>query len=88
MSVGIMDRNGYDLHIKEGKCVIQSLKSNVIAQIPLVCGLYCVITPSNPHISALADTTTKKMSISELHKKMGHINHDNLHKMHSYWYQT
>ena len=81
MSVEIMDRNGYDLHIKEGKCVIRSLKSNVIAQIPLVHGLYRVIAPSNPHISALADTTTKKMSISELHQKMGHINHDNLQKM-------
>ena len=55
--------------------------TNIIAQIPLVHGLYHVIAPSNPHILALADTTTKKMSISELHQKMGHINHDDLWKM-------
>jgi hypothetical protein len=42
MSVGTMDRNGYDLHIKEGKCVIRSLKSNFIEQIPLIRGLYHV----------------------------------------------
>jgi hypothetical protein len=77
MSVGTMDQNRYDLCIKEEKCVIQSPKSNVVGQIPL----YRVTTPSNPHTLAIASTTVKKMSISELHHKMGHVNHDDLRKM-------
>jgi hypothetical protein len=81
MSVGTMDRNGYNLRIKEGKCVIRSPKSNVIGQIPLIRGLYRVTTPSNPHTLAVASATVKKMSISELHRKMGHVNHDDLRKM-------
>jgi GAG-pre-integrase domain len=81
MSVGTMDRNGYDLRIKEGKCVIRSLKSNVIGQIPLSHGLYCVTTPLSPHTLAITSATVKKMSISELHHKIGHVNHDDLCKM-------
>jgi GAG-pre-integrase domain len=81
MSVGTMDWNGYNLCIKEGKCVIWSPKSNVIGQIPLIHGLYRITTPSNPHTLAVASTTVKKMSISELHRKMGHVNYDDLRKM-------
>jgi GAG-pre-integrase domain len=81
MSVWTIDRNGYDLRIKEGKCVIWSPKSNVIRQIPLIHDLYCVTTPSNPHKLAVASATVKKMSISELHRGMGHVNHNDLHKM-------
>jgi hypothetical protein len=80
MLVGIMDQNEYDLRIKEGRCVIQSPKSNVIGQIPLICGLYHVTTPSTGHTSAVASATPEKMSISELHQKMGHVNHE-LRKM-------
>jgi hypothetical protein len=60
MSVRIMDQNGYDLCIKEGRCVIQSPKSNVIGQIPLICGLYCVTTPLTGHTSAVASATPEK----------------------------
>jgi GAG-pre-integrase domain len=81
MSVGTMDQNGYDLHIKGGKCIIQSPKSDVIGQIPLVHGLYHVTEPLKPLVSAVANTAAKKMSISKLHRKMGHVNYDDLCKM-------
>ena len=66
-SVGTMDQNAYDLHIKEDKCIMQSPKTNVIGQIPLICGLYCVTEITRLLISAITNAAVNKMLISELH---------------------
>ena len=81
MSVGRMDQNGYEILIKDSKCVIRSPKSNIIGQIPLVRGLYRVSQTSKLSSSPVANTTSKPMTISELHRKMGHVNHEDLRKM-------
>ena len=75
-----MDKNGYDLHIKSQKCIIQSPKSNIVAQIPLIRGLYRVTSPLTAIPSTLANAAVKAMSISELHCKMGHINCEDLQR--------
>jgi hypothetical protein len=80
MSVSSIDNAGFSLLIKGRTCVVRSLKSNIIGHIPLVRGLYHV-GGFNSFPTPVANSASKLMSISELHRKMGHINHDNLRKM-------
>lgn len=81
MSVSCVDKAGFSLFIKGGVCVIRSSKSNIIGRIPLVRGLYHVggILTSSP--TPVANSASKLMMISELHRKMGHINHEDLCRM-------
>jgi len=81
MSVSSIDQAGFSLFIKGGSCIICSLKSNIIGCIPLVQGLYRVGGSFNPFLAPSANSASKLMSISELHCKMGHINHNNLQKL-------
>jgi hypothetical protein len=80
MSVSSIDNAGFSLLIKGGTCVVRSPKSNIIGCIPLVRGLYRV-GGFNSSPTPVANSASKLMSISELHRKMGHINHDDLRKM-------
>jgi hypothetical protein len=81
ISVGTLDRLGYILHIRGGLCIIRSPKNITIAQIPLIRGLYRVNKAPKLLKSPVANAVSKLMSINELHKKMGHVNYDNLCKM-------
>lgn len=76
-----MDRLGYTLYIKAGVCIIRSPKNTMIAQIPLIRGLYRVTNVPKPLKSPVATAASKLMSINELHRKMGHVNCDDLWKM-------
>jgi len=80
MSVSSIDNAGFSLLIKGGTCIVHSPKSNIIGCIPLVWGLYYV-GEFNSSPTPVANSALKLMSISELHCKMGHINHDDLCKM-------
>jgi len=78
ISVGMLDRGSYSLLVKDRKCVIYNPDSKQVAVIPLVRGLYRVSEtpePSGPHSVNLA---SKVVTINELHRKMGHVNHDDL----------
>jgi hypothetical protein len=82
--VSRMDIAGFALHIESGTYTIRSPKpkSTIIGWIPRVRGLYCVDKKQNNHkTSPYANAALKTMSISEFHKKMGHINHDDLCNM-------
>ena len=81
ISVGTLDRLGYTLYIKAGVCIIRSPKNTMIAQIPLIRGLYRVTNVPKPLKSPVATAASKLMSINELHRKMGHVNYDDLRKM-------
>jgi hypothetical protein len=81
MSVSCVDQARFSLFIKNRACAICSSKSNIIGCIPLVWGLYQVSGMFNQSSIPSANSASKLMSISELHYKMGHVNHDNLHKM-------
>jgi len=76
ISVGVLNWNGYDLHINGGKCIIQSP-----GQITLVRGLYHVTEYSQSMTSSTANAVSKLMTISKLHQKMGHVNHNDLQRM-------
>ena len=69
------------LFIKNGSCVVHSLKSSIIGCIPLVWELYHVSSLFDPSSTPSVTSATKLMSISELHCKMGHRNHDDLCRM-------
>jgi hypothetical protein len=85
ISVGTMDRKGYQIDFDDGFCTIQTPKPNcrTIGLIPQANGLYCTsIAPqgtTNGSKEALA--ASGKITISELHQRMGHINHEDLLKM-------
>jgi len=79
-----MDRAGLGLLIQGGNCIIRSPEPNskVVRQIPETQGLYCISENTcNTNSQPATHTATKVLSISQLHHKMGHINHDDLHKM-------
>jgi hypothetical protein len=84
ISVSCTDNPGFAIHVEDSMCKISTPKPKprVIGQIPLLRGLYRVphISPSPPlyHQAALA---TQLMTITELHQKMGHVNHDDLWRM-------
>jgi hypothetical protein len=80
ISVSCIDRAGFSLFIKERNCTIRSPSSKVIGCIPEIRGLYRVVDSDTktPHTANAAD---KKISINELHRRMGHVNHENLRQM-------
>ena len=57
----------------KGMCTVKDTKANTIATIPHSDGLYKII--SNPNVNArqTANAVSEKMSITEAHKKLGHI---------------
>ena len=84
ISVGMIDRKGFSVNMEDGICTIRTPKPEcrTIGRIPLTSGLYRVsIATSGPSGSDLALAVSGKMSINELHRKMGHINHDDLRRM-------
>jgi hypothetical protein len=82
ISVSCIDRAGFALHIENCICSISTPTSRIIGRIPLIRGLYRVpqgpMLPPRSHVATLA---TRLMSITELHQKMGHINHEDLRCM-------
>jgi hypothetical protein len=84
ISVGTIDRKGFSVIMEDRICTIRTPKPErrTIGRIPLANGLYRVsIATNGPSGSDLALAVSGKMSINELHWKMGHINHDDLRRM-------
>ena len=78
ISVSCVARAGFSLFIKSGTCTIRSPTSKVIGSIPEIRGLYRVVNTQIPHT---ANAAVKQISINELHRRMGHVNHDDLRQM-------
>ena len=84
ISVGTIDRKGFSVNMEDGICTVRTPKPErrTIGRIPLSNGLYRVsIATNGPSGSDLALAVSGKMSINELHRRMGHINHDDLRCM-------
>ena len=84
ISVGTIDRKGFSVNMEDGICTVRTPKPErrTIGHIPLSNGLYRVsIATNGPSGSDLALAASGQMSINELHRKMGHINHDDLRRM-------
>jgi hypothetical protein len=88
LSVSNLDRKGWIIHFEEETCVVGTPRpdSRVVGRIPLVRGLYRIASSAPDHSTpdkspTAAASTSKLMPISELHRKMGHINHKDLREM-------
>jgi hypothetical protein len=85
ISISCLNQAGHIIHFKGWTCEISTPKpkSMVIRWIPMICGLYCITNPQAvsylPHLTV--NITSNLIIINELHHKMGHINHDDLHVM-------
>ena len=80
ISVSCVDRAGFSLFIKGGICEIRSTASKIIGRIPQVRGLYRISdTKASSHTTHTANVAIKQISINELHRRMGHVNHEDLH---------
>jgi hypothetical protein len=84
ISVSRLDVANHIFHIENGICSISTPKPNsrVIGRIPRVRGLYRVSPQTNKLSNPpTANVASKMMSITELHNRMGHINHNDLRHM-------
>jgi hypothetical protein len=84
ISVGTLDKKGFQINFDNGICTIRTPKPNhhTIGVVPQTNGLYRVsITQNGSSGPEEALAASGKMSINELHRKMGHINHDDLRRM-------
>jgi hypothetical protein len=81
VSVSCVDRAGFSLLIKGGTCEIRTSASKVIGRIPQIRGLYRITdTKSSPHSINTANVA-KEISINDFHRRMGHVNHEDLRQM-------
>ena len=82
ISVSCIDRAGFSLVIKAGICEIRTSSSKTIGRIPQARGLYRITdTKTPPRPTHTANTASKEISINELHRRMGHVNHEDLRQM-------
>ena len=73
ISVSRLDKAGYQVAFKKGMCTILNQKAQVIATIPHSDGLYRVLASKSSKDGGYAAAASRKMSISEAHRKLGHI---------------
>ena len=85
VSVSRLDKAGYKLEVGNGKCYIRSPKAKIIGIIPLKHRLYRVTDKrhqsANTILFANVATSSKRVTITQLHKIFAHANHDYLRKM-------
>ena len=75
ISISRLDKAGYSVTFNKGMCTIEDKNGRVIATIPHSDGLYRVVASNEPETKERANVASEKMSISEAHRKLGHIAH-------------
>ena len=81
ISVSCIDRAGFSLIFGGGICKIKTSSGKTISCIPQVRGLYHVTNTKSLSHSNTANITSKEISISELHQRIGHVNHEDLRRI-------
>ena len=82
ISVSCVDQASFSLVFGGGVCEVRTVKDLVIGRIPQFHRLYRILhAKSTSQPIHTANTAVKQMSIDELHRRMGHINHDDLQRM-------
>ena len=76
-----MTRLGYKVSLKGSECTIYSPTNRVIGIIPETRGLYRFGEMKTPSPLPTANAASQQMSITDFHRRMGHINQDDLRKM-------
>ena len=75
ISISRLDKAGYSVTFAKGMCTIKNKSGRVIATIPHSEGLYHIVASKEPESKDRANVASEKMSISEAHRKLGHIAH-------------
>ena len=75
ISISRLDKAGFAVNFKKGMCSINNPKGKTIATIPHSDGLYKIAAGKWESKGKTANAANAKMSISEVHKKLGHIAH-------------
>ena len=75
ISISRLDKAGYSVTFNKGMCTIKNKAGSTIATIPHSDGLYRVVGSKEPRERDYANVASEKMTISEAHRKLGHIAH-------------
>ena len=75
ISISRLDKAGYSITFYKGMCTIKDSKSRTIATIPHSDGLYKIAASKSSNKTETANAASGKMSISEAHRKLGHISY-------------
>ena len=75
ISISRLDKAGYSVTFNKGMCTIKDKNSCTIATIPHSDGLYHIAASKESAKMDHANIASKKMTISEAHRKLGHIAH-------------
>ena len=82
ISVTRMTKAGLSCTMKGKTCTITSPSNKVIGRVPKIRGLYRVTdTLATKNDTQSANSASQTLTISQLHRLMGHINHDDLRTM-------
>ena len=73
ISVGQLDNVKCSATFSSGMCTIRNPSSRTMATIPCANGLYRVTAPEDPPTVNYASIAVVKLTISEAHRKLGHI---------------
>lgn len=73
ITISRLDKAGYKVVFDKGMCKIIDQKGRTIAIIPHSDGLYRVTSAKTTPVKSYAATASEKMSISEAHRKFGHV---------------
>ena len=73
ISISRLDRAGFSVTFSKGMCTIGNPKSTTIATIPHSDGLYKITAGKCQKSDEMANAAATKMSITEAHRKLGHI---------------
>lgn len=74
LSISRLDKAGFAVLFKKGMCTISNPDGKTIGTIPHTDGLYKLVA-NRSKAQETANSASAKMSISEAHKKLGHIAH-------------
>jgi hypothetical protein len=73
ISISRLDKAGYKVNFEKGMCKIVNPKGQTVATIPHSDGLYRVLGTKPAKSEGYAAAASGKMSISEAHRKLGHL---------------
>src|SRR5882762_8851417 len=75
ISVGCLDEGNCSVTFQKGMCMIWNPDGRTMGTILRENGLYCPLNAGKGSLADHANITTGKISISEAHRKLGHILH-------------
>ena len=75
ISIGRLDEAECTVTFRKGMCTIRNPQGRIMATIPRADGLYRLVNPDNHGNSEYANVASVKLTISEAHRRLGHIAH-------------